>query len=61
LIHELPPGKSFPAAWKEALAHVKSFDKDTLLSKEEFFRTVYRPVRDELAEKWTEASQVSDK
>ncbi len=54
-------GKHFPAAWKEALTYVKSFDKDTLLSAEEFFRTVYRPVRDELAEKWTEASQVSDK
>ena len=54
-------GKYFPAAWKEALTYVKSFDKDTLLSTEEFFRTVYRPVRDELSEKWTKASQVSDK
>ena len=54
-------GDNFSTAWKEALAYVKGFDKETLLSTEEFFRTVYRPVRDELAEKWTEASQVSDK
>lgn len=54
-------GGTFKSSWKEALTYVKSFDKDTLLSGEDFFRTVYRPVRDELAEKWTEASQVSDK
>jgi hypothetical protein len=54
-------GEYFPAACKEALSYVKSFDKETLLSTEEFFRTVYRPVRDELPEKWTEASKVSDK
>jgi len=49
-------GKEFPAAWKEGLAHVKKFDRETLLSADEFFRTVYRPVRDELAKKWSEAS-----
>jgi hypothetical protein len=48
-------GDTFPAAWKEALAYIKSFDKDVLLSTDDFFRTVYKPVRDELAEKWTEA------
>jgi len=52
-------GKSYPAAWKEALAYVRSFDGDTLLSAEDFFRDVYKPVRDELAEKWTEASQTN--
>ncbi|SRR5713101_4628197 len=54
-------GDNFSSAWKEALTYVKGFDKETLLSSGEFFRTVYRPVRDELAEKWTQASQVSDK
>lgn len=49
-------GKTFPAAWKEALAYVKSFDKEVLLSTNEFFRTVYRPVRDDLAERWSEAA-----
>jgi hypothetical protein len=49
-------GKEFPAAWDEGLAYVKRFDKETLLSADEFFRTVYRPVRDSLAEKWTDAS-----
>jgi hypothetical protein len=49
-------GKSFPAAWKEALSYVKGFDKDVLLSSDEFFRDVYKPVRDELADKWSAAS-----
>jgi len=49
-------GGTFPEAWKEALAYVKSFDRSTLLSTEDFFRTVYRPARDELAEKWSAAS-----
>jgi len=52
-------GKSYRAAWKEALAYVKSFDRDTLLSTDDFYGIVYRPVRDQLAEKWTEASQTN--
>jgi hypothetical protein len=54
-------GAAFPAAWAEALAYVKKFDRDTLLSAEGFFRDVYRPVRDDLAEKWTEASEATNK
>jgi hypothetical protein len=50
-------GDAFPAAWKEALAYVKKFDKETLLSAEGFFRDVYRPKRDELAGKWTDISR----
>jgi len=49
-------GKTFPAAWKEALSYVKGFDRSVLLSSEEFFRDAYRPVRDSFAEKWSEAS-----
>ena len=49
-------GKGFSAAWREALAYVKGFDEDILVSSDEFFRTVYRPVRDELADKWSAAS-----
>ena len=52
-------GKSYRAAWKEALAYVKGFDRDTLLSTDDFFRDVYKPVRDELASKWTLASQAN--
>jgi hypothetical protein len=48
-------GPTYGQAWKEALAYVKKFDKVTLLSAEGFFRDVYKPVRDEWAEKWTEA------
>lgn len=49
-------GKGFPAAWKEALAYVKGFDRSVLLSTDEFFKTVYRPVRDEWAERWSAVS-----
>lgn len=46
-------GAAFNDAWKEALEYVKTFDKDTLRSRDAFFADVYRPRRDELAEKWT--------
>ena len=46
-------GDEFPAAWKEALAYVRGFDKKTLLSGDDFFRIVYKPVRDSLADKWS--------
>jgi len=52
-------GNGYDAAWKEALAYVKGFDKDALLSADDFFRNVYKPVRDELAERWTEAGQTN--
>jgi len=53
-------GGTFRLAWKEALAYVKAFDRDTLLSSQQFYREVYRPRRDELAARWTEASQTKD-
>jgi hypothetical protein len=49
-------GDAFPLAWKEALAYVKGFDREVLLSTERFFQDVYRPVRDKLAESWSRAS-----
>ena len=49
-------GGAFQPAWKEALAYVRGFDKEVLLSTDRFFSEVYRPVRDELAAKWTEAA-----
>jgi hypothetical protein len=49
-------GRSYERAWKEALAYVKTFDRETLLSAEGFYRDVYKPRRDELAEAWTEAA-----
>jgi len=48
---------SFPQAWKEALSYVKGFPRNVLLSGEGFFNDVYRPKRDELAEKWTEMGE----
>jgi hypothetical protein len=50
-------GDAFPGAWREALAYVKGFNRKTLLSAEDFFKDVYRPRRDELAEKWSGANQ----
>jgi hypothetical protein len=43
----------FDVAWEEALDYVRHFDRDTLLSGEGFFASVYRPKRDEFAAKWT--------
>ncbi|MFX1319346.1 MAG: hypothetical protein ACFE9D_05260 [Promethearchaeota archaeon] len=47
-------GDAFDEAWKEALAYIKTFDKQTLLSQSGFFNSVYKPKRDELAAKWTQ-------
>jgi hypothetical protein len=44
----------FNVVWKEAIELVKSFDKETLLSQREFYDKIYRPRRDDLAQKWTE-------
>ena len=52
-------GDEFPRAWKEGLAYVKKFDRETLLSGNEFFNVVYRPKRDEWARKWTEEAKRS--
>jgi len=43
----------FEAAWNEALDYVRHFDRQTLISGEEFFREVYRIKRDAYAAKWT--------
>ena len=53
-------GSSYQTAWREALDYVKHFDRDALLSGSRFFSDVYRPVRDEFAEKWSEASGVEE-
>ena len=52
-------GKTYQAAWKEALAYVKGFDRSVLMSTGDFFRTVYRPARDEFATKWSESAESS--
>jgi len=50
-------GKNYGRAWKEAPAYVGEFDKEVLLSAEDFFRSVYRPVRDEWSERWSVEAQ----
>jgi len=52
-------GGAFPAAWKEALSYVRGFDRNILLSAGDFFNVVYRPVRDDLADKWSELAAQS--
>jgi len=47
-------GGKYPEAWREALRIVRKFPESTLLSQNEFFQQVYRPIRDELSDKWTE-------
>ena len=53
----------FDRIWKEALGIVKEFAPEVLLSQRRFFNEVYKPLRDELAEKWSrmvaEASKIS--
>jgi hypothetical protein len=48
---------SFKEAWEEALDYVEHFESQTLLSGSRFFSDVYRPKRDEFAQKWTEMSK----
>lgn len=50
-------GRAFKPAWKEALSYVGSFDREVLLSSSRFFNEIYRPRRDELSAKWTEAGR----
>ena len=44
----------FEEAWKEAINIVKSYDKGVLLSQRYFYEAVYKPRRDEIAEKWSQ-------
>jgi hypothetical protein len=44
----------FETAWKEAIDIVKSYDKGVLLSQRYFYEAIYKPRRDELAEKWSQ-------
>ena len=44
----------FEEAWKEAINIVKSYNKGVLLSLRYFYEAVYKPRRDEIAEKWSQ-------
>ncbi len=47
-------GNIFPKVWEEAISIVKEFEPEILLSQRGFFNEVYKPLRDELARKWSE-------
>jgi hypothetical protein len=49
--------QAYTKAWDEALDYVRGFDKQVLLSQSRFFSEVYRPKRDEFAQKWSKMSQ----
>lgn len=49
-------GESFHEVWEEALNIVRKYDHSVLLSQRRFYEEVYKPLRDELAKKWTELS-----
>lgn len=48
--------RSYEDAWKESLDIIKRYDRAILESGREFFDEVYKPRRDTLAKKWTDAS-----
>ena len=47
-------GPIFEDVWREALEHVRKFERKTLLSQREFYKKVYEPYRDYFAEKWSQ-------
>jgi hypothetical protein len=50
-------GRTFKEAWHEALQICRGYDREVLKSQQDFYGEVYKPRRDELAEKWTKAAQ----
>ena len=46
-------GKKFKKAWAEALKICKQAGEGTLMSQHYFYESVYKPRRDDLAEKWS--------
>jgi len=48
---------TFREAWHEAMEIVRRYDRAVLENPEGFFSQVYRPRRDELAKKWTQAAK----
>ena len=51
----------FDKIWAEALEIVREFDPEILLSQRGFFNEVYKPLRDELAEKWSKMVEEAQK
>ena len=52
-------GQAFAKAWKEALAIIRQFPEEVLLSQSGFYEQIYKPRRDDLAAKWTELAESS--
>lgn len=50
---ERPFGETFDMAWHEAMNLVEHTDRDVLESQKKFYEEVYKPHRDELANRWS--------
>jgi hypothetical protein len=50
---------TFREAWNEAMDIVRRYDRAVLENPEGFFAQVYRPRRDELAKKWSQAAKAA--
>lgn len=48
---------TFRDAWEEALSVCRSYERDILESQRDFYSKIYKPRRDELALRWTQASR----
>jgi hypothetical protein len=48
-----PFGETFDIAWHEALTLVEHTPREVLESQRKFYEEVYKPLRDELAAKWS--------
>lgn len=46
--------EKYQKAWNEALKIIRKHPRSILLSQNEFFQEVYKPVRDELSKKWSD-------
>ena len=46
--------ENFRAAWQEALQLLAKFDRPALESRTRFYGEVYKPIRDELSDAWTQ-------
>jgi hypothetical protein len=50
---------TFREAWNEAMEIVRRYDRAVLENPDGFFSQVYRPRRDELAKKWSQAAKAA--
>ncbi len=50
-------GPLFPRAWEEAVKICREADRGVLLSQRYFYESLYKPQRDDLAQRWTQMAK----